>query len=888
MRRSKVVSSKPSVTLPALSADHCLAKTWTDKGGISHPGRSVYEHSLIVGSVARELTDSFPAALRQRLIKQGCSLLAACHDVGKISPSFYLRLHIALNRPFTDFEETLLATLGVHRSAEAIRNFESGWSGHSGVSALTLMALTGNKSLSVIVGQHHGCRATGITGNALGNAFGGEAWFQERKRLVQSLQNEFGTVWPENLTASQSLFLAGLTSVADWIGSGSGFDDPTCNWKAALQPALEQAGQTPLTCRASLTFEDLFHDRDGQPYHPNEAQCQLYRAVTGPGVYVLEAPMGMGKTEAALYAAYKMLAAGEARGIYFALPTQLTSEKIYQRFGSFLNAILEPNSHQQPLLLHGKAPVLQDIGEEGKPGGGWFASRKRGLLAPFAVGTLDQALMAAMNVKHGFVRAFGLAGKVVILDEIHSYDAYTGVIVKRLVDILRDLHCTVIILSATLTQSRRETLLNTVGDRQNVQAYPLISAQPYELSSAVYVPLTPPPSRQVMLTFAVDGNAEEEALLRAEQGQQILWIENTVNDAQLLYRQLAARCRDMDVECGLLHSRFTLNDRQQNEAYWVSLYGQDGWSERTRKGRILIGTQVLEQSIDIDADFLITRFAPTDMLMQRIGRLWRHAQTPRPKNARCETWILAPDMTSATNDPYQAFHSSAWVYAPYVLCRSLDVWREHDVVTLPSDIRPMLEATYTERQEEGAMKAWKDELFNGRKTRSGFRPGVNALQQLARLTLSNEAQTLPESKAQTRYSEQDDRAFLLLRAVDSDAGEKISRMQLLSGGWLTIPWRRNQLDEREWRRLARQLESEQVRLRASQFPQKDESNRLWKQGLEHLFYCGNSTLDEPPEVMVAIVDASGGLCGVDGEFYSTAYRYSYRADVGLGITKKEE
>ena len=147
---------------------------------------------------------------------------------------------------------------------------------------------------------------------------------------------------------------------------------------------------------------------------------------------------------------------------------------------------------------------------------------------------------------------------------------------------------------------------------------------------------------------------------------------------------------------------------------------------------------------------------------------------------------------------------------------------------------------------------------------------------------------MPESKAQTRYSEQDDRAFLLLRAVDSDAGEKISRMQLLSGEWLTIPWRRNQLDEREWRRLARQLESEQVRLRASQFPQKDESNRLWKQGLEHLFYCGNSTLDEPPEVMVAIVDASGDLCGVDGEFYSTAYRYSYRSDVGLGITKKEE
>lgn len=164
MRRSKAIRSLPSAYLPALSADHCLAKTWVDKVGIPQPGRSVYEHSLIVGSVARELIDNFPVALRQRLVMQGSSLIVACHDVGKISPSFYLRLHIALNRPFTAFEETLLATLGVHRSAEAIRNFESGWSGHSGVSALTIMALTGNKSLSVIVGQHHGCRATGLTG----------------------------------------------------------------------------------------------------------------------------------------------------------------------------------------------------------------------------------------------------------------------------------------------------------------------------------------------------------------------------------------------------------------------------------------------------------------------------------------------------------------------------------------------------------------------------------------------------------------------------------------------------------------------------------------------------------------------------------------------------
>lgn len=878
----------PLTNVPAINAEQCLAKTWFDRQGIRQPGRNVYEHSMIVGSIAHELILRFPPALRNKLFLPGSALVAACHDVGKLSPTFYLRLHVALNLPITTLENALFTALGLSSHPDQIRSVESRWSGHPGVSALTIMAITGNKQLSTIVGQHHGCRATGLSGNAQGEMFGGVTWQQERQRLVKLLQQSFGAVWPDNLTSAQRLLLAGLTSVADWIGSGPKFDDPAIAWREPLQAALDDAGQNPPRFVTNLEFGDLFRDASGQPYYPDEAQTKLYSTVTGPGVYVLEAPMGMGKTEAALYAAYKMLAAGEARGVYFALPTQLTSNKIHQRFGAYLESILAVDSpHRQALLLHGKAYLQQEMGEEGKPGGSWFTSGKRGLLAPFAVGTLDQALLAAMNVKHGFVRVFGLAGKVIILDEIHSYDAYTGVIVQRLVDILRELRCTVIILSATLTQSRREALLNTTPGGHNTQAYPLITAQPDGQSHVECLPLTPPPSRQVALVFSETDETIEEALRRAELGQQILWIENTVNDAQNLYVRLATRCAEMGLECGLLHSRFTLRDRNQNESRWVSLYGKDGWAERVNKGRVLIGTQVLEQSIDIDADFLVTRFAPTDMLMQRLGRLWRHAHTPRPAGARCEAWLLAPECDPAQADPYRAFASSAWVYAPYLLCRALEVWRERDVVSIPTDIRPMLEATYAERSEEGAMKQWKDELLEGKKMRSGSRPGVNALQQLARLTLSSDAQTLPESKAQTRYSEQDDRAFLLLGAVESDKHAKITRMQLLSGDWLAIPWQRNQLNEHQWRELVMRLENERVSLRAFKFPQKDESERLWKQGMEHLFYVGNPALEELPEVMVAIVDASGDLRSVDGEFRTTAYRYSYRSDMGLRITKKE-
>jgi CRISPR-associated endonuclease/helicase Cas3 len=137
--------------------------------------------------------------------------------------------------------------------------------------------------------------------------------------------------------------------------------------------------------------------------------------------------MGLGKTEAALYAAYQLLAKQKATGIYFALPTQLTSNKIHERVNAFLAKILHTtNSNQNALLLHSNAWLKRELAVEGNPNGSWFEESKRGILAPFAVGTIDQALMAVMNIKHGFVRAFGLAGKVVILDEVHSYDTYTG------------------------------------------------------------------------------------------------------------------------------------------------------------------------------------------------------------------------------------------------------------------------------------------------------------------------------------------------------------------------------------------------------------------------------------------------------------------------------
>ncbi|MCK2126362.1 CRISPR-associated helicase Cas3' [Thauera aromatica] len=622
-----------------------------------------------------------------------------------------------------------------------------------------------------------------------------------------------------------------------------------------------------------LSFEQVFG------FAPRPAQQQLIDVVAGPGVYVLEASMGLGKTEAALYVAYRLLAAGQANGIYFALPTQLTSNKIYERFNEFLRGILASECRHRSLLLHGKAWLLEtEMGEEGRPGGAWFNYAKRGLLAPFAVGTIDQALMAGMNVKHGFVRAFGLAGKVVILDEVHTYDAYTSTLLTALVELLRELHCTVIILSATLSRERRQQLL---GADVSDEAYPLISAAPRQQAASEW-PVPAGDAHAVNVRLLDEPHAAlAEALERASRGQQVLWIENTVLEAQERYLDLAARAAELGVACGLLHSRFTAADRQCIEERWVNLFGKNGWQERARQGRILVGTQILEQSLDIDADFLVSRFAPTDMLLQRLGRLWRHAGAPRGAGAHCEAWILAPELEAAIAAPASAFGSSAHVYSPYVLCRSLEVWRARESLCLPQDIRALIEQTYVQRQEEGAMAQWLHELDNGTPRRKGRK----ALAQLARVTLAEDGNTLPESKAQTRYSELESHEVLLLRAAAQLPERKATRLILLDGQQLLLPWQRHKRDKRGWRELSASLMRQTVPVRVQDAPECLSIDTLEKFGLQHCFYLGDPAHDEAV-LRVALVDEAGTLHGLQGAQVHQENTLEYRDDLGYRVIKE--
>lgn len=844
-----------------ISFEQCPAKSYESSSGV-RPGRSVFNHCQIVGEVARELIRRFPIAA---MFPEGSAFTAGSHDVGKVSPSFYNKI---------------MKACGQSQIKGANPDLEREWGGHAGVSQLTAKQLGAPDFVPEILGQHHGFSPPVAGMRANDENFGGENWQLERKKLIKALEDVLGETWPVVPSVAQARLLAGLTSVADWIGSGEAFEDPQTPWQENIRQAVDDAGFIPPTYNKGLSFADVFG------FVPRDAQTLLIEQAVTPGVYVLEAPMGLGKTEAALYAAYKMLEKGQSSGIYFALPTQLTSNKIYERFQKFLEHILADGCQHRSLLLHANAWLLKtEMGEEGQPGGAWFSQSKRGLLAPFAVGTVDQALMAVMNVKHGFVRAFGLAGKVVILDEVHTYDAYTGTLLDALVKLLRKLQCTVIILSATLNQERRQQLL---GFPTASMDYPLITASSNHGDTVQEISVPASDSRKVQVSLHSDEKEVlEQVLLLAEQGQQVLWIENTVKEAQQCYLALAARGAELGIACGLLHSRFTVDDRQKTEEIWVNRYGKKGWDQRQVQGRILVGTQVLEQSLDIDADFMVSRFAPTDMLLQRLGRLWRHADTPRCKAAKPEAWLLAPMLDVAIEMPQASFGSSAFVYNPYVLCRSLEVWQNLTSINLPNDIRDVIERTYANRNERSAMERWRYELEHGSRQGNRHNKGRIDLQQLARIGLAQGENTLPESQAQTRYSKTDSFEVLMLRQIFQNGNSAI--LTLMNHEQIELPLQRHKLTKAQWRQHTATLMRQIVKVPPGDAPKTVKTDILKRFGLHHCFFLGHPDWPQDESLLrVALVDETDNLRGIGNSVTHDKHKLEYRDDLGYRVIKHQE
>ena len=686
----KNIKSNHQRMQPIVPLEKCLAKTRLTKLGDKTSGRTVEDHCRIAGAVAALLTERLNL-LFPDLLPQDAFIPALTHDVGKVCPTFQAKIYQALDDQQRKYIEAL---------SQVDISMESQWGGHAAVSKACLLGMGAPESLASIVGAHHDRPTRAMSETC--SSFGGDAWQKVREALCSKLLR--GLSWPD-FPAVFTRSLLGLTITADWIASGPLFDDPAEDWRPLVEKAVDDAGFRWPDLRHGLSFENIFS------FSPRPAQKALYESISSPGVYILEAPMGAGKTEAALYAAYRMLESRKSTGIYFALPTQLTSNRIYDRVNKFLKRILQ--EERQALLVHSMAWLerfsRQIMGQDAAPDQSWFASSRRGILAPFGVGTIDQALLSALHVRFGSLRTFGLTGKTVILDEVHSYDTYTGTILDTLIKQLRRLNCTIIILSATLTSERRSALLDYSTASS---CYPLITSAPNdrEIKELSCLVCSSPLTVNIIHTSAEE--AIEEALEKAEQGERVLWIENTVREAQETYRTIAARASAMEtLSTGLLHSRFTQTDRASHEKEWTDFFHPQA-SGRGQKGGIVVGTQVVEQSLDLDADLIICRFCPTDMMLQRLGRLWRHGdRTHRPAGTTPKALLLHPPFGEAASSPKTAFGKSGSVYAPYVLYRSLELWHTRESVRLPDDICQLVEETYSERDDVGqAILSAKREL----------------------------------------------------------------------------------------------------------------------------------------------------------------------------------
>lgn len=688
------------------------AKTYDDV----EPGISVRDHCMNVGCVAEALLNKMPEHLRA-LLPRGSATLAALHDIGKISAGFQAKCDRHLQN--TDS----VATAEAEGWKDPIRTERD----HAKLSQWYLqnvMRAVGKWSFAV--GAHHGT-LYGLLGilQVRGDMPATRSWEKEgRDALLAELVARFGPL-PDRRPQPDDedlWLLAGLISVSDWLGSNEKFFPADRGLGDAA--SAQRAGETLDLLHwnggsmRTATFTELFGN-----VSPRPLQEAIHELAHHPGLFIVEGPMGCGKTEAALWAAHRLQTAGQNTGIYFALPTQVTSNRIHERVGRFLECALEEAapfrlahgaswlSEKQTVLLSPAEGQNEEAGEHVREGRSWFASAKHALLARYGVGTVDQALQGVVAVKHFFVRRFGLAGKVVILDEVHSYDVYTGTLITHLIRELLALRCTVIVLSATLTKARRAELVAAAGgdaDAVRSDGYPLLTvARTGE--TLIEHQMEPPQAQQVALRYChLEPHAVlQECLRRAELGQHVLYLRNTVAEAQEAFRMAQSLAREGWVQTGLLHSRFPFFRREELEAEWLKRLGVQ--RAQDDMGSLLIATQVVEQSVDIDLDFIVTDLAPTDMLLQRMGRLWRH-----PRAHRCgavqEFWIKAPDIPSETSvaEIKTALGKSGKVYDPYVLLRSARVFSAREEIVLPNQIREVLEATYGTESEESEPAAWQE------------------------------------------------------------------------------------------------------------------------------------------------------------------------------------
>jgi CRISPR-associated endonuclease/helicase Cas3 len=611
-------------------------------------------------------------------------------------------------------------------------------------------------SLSIALGGHHGLfpSENDISKITLKNI--GEDWLKAIEKHVDILADllEIDQCSLENVimnvrdTNTFDFIIAGLTTVTDWIASSKEYFPPAGSYLKStedtqsikniiLSEYVESSKQQAVKALHELgwvswkpddkqvTFFDLFGFLDNDLRPLQVAATKIAPKLDNPGLVLIEAPMGEGKTETALFLYEKWQLLAGQRGCYFALPTQATSNQLFDRMVKFirrryseqvvnlglLHSQAELSAEYRKLRL---AAIEQDKGEElGQVvAEEWFAKKKRGLLAPFAVGTIDQSLLSVLKIKHCFVRLFGLSAKVVVLDEIHSYDLYTTSLIKRMLEWFAAMGTSVVILSATLPRTKRLELLNAYGEfheNENV-LYPRISWVTNKSWGSV--PFGARPNRGVYLSFKEPefGKVCNELVkIISQNGGCGAWICNTIKSAQNIYDKLTNICQEKGIEVILFHSRYPFEEKMKLENKIKNSFGTKSlielddpdYCKRPEKA-IVVATQVIEQSLDVDFDIMVSELAPIDLILQRSGRLQRHCRKRPPCFNFPYLWIISPQVKEEMPD----FGSDGCVYYQYILLLSWLTLKQissknQGHIRIPEDMEDLIESVYSnERQVE--------------------------------------------------------------------------------------------------------------------------------------------------------------------------------------------
>ncbi len=456
--------------------------------------------------------------------------------------------------------------------------------------------------------------------------------------------------------------LAGLCSVSDWVGSSmTNFTtDPGIPLQAYYKDALARAEVALKETGIMAELQGAGFDYLFPGYKPRGVQTLLSSLSNEAGLTLVEADTGSGKTEFALAYASQLIQSGFADGIVFGLPTQATANGLFARIGEAAEKLFPQND---VTLAHGKSKYLLASDENGF----LHRSTKRAFLGTMSVATIDQILMGVLGVKHQFIRSFGTRKSVLILDEIHSFDAYMYGLIEQVLKGQCAAFSSVILLSATLPKQIKTQLLRCYKGHSEEDAYPLVTQVNLEGNTHSFKTDVKPKVRtidtQMWLseTLLPDSQSQTRIINWVEQGAMVCIICNTVNDAQQLYQLMQDQS---DIPIDLFHARFTFHDRHRIERSVLKHYGK----ESKREGRLLIATQVVEQSLDLDFDVLISQIAPIEFLMQRMGRLWRHDRDDsslpsRTKAIKSPLFItLAPIMGGEDAGIDKLYRESGYVY----------------------------------------------------------------------------------------------------------------------------------------------------------------------------------------------------------------------------------